>query len=189
MNVVAIQGSPRRGGNTEIVLDAVLAGLIEAAPAHVTVVRAADKKISGCAECFTCQTAKDVPGCAIQDDMREVYAALLAADLVILASPVFCWAVTAQLKAVLDRLYACFKFDETPPRCLLAGKKMALVVTSGGLREHGAALCEAMYDSLVALSQAPDGGRLMCHLMKPPSQTRNDAALLARAKEFGKSLA
>jgi multimeric flavodoxin WrbA len=189
MKVVAIQGSPRRGGNTEIVLESVLAGLTEASPVHLKVVRAADKEISGCQECFTCQTVKDTPGCAIQDDMREVYSDLLEADLVILASPVFCWGVTAQLKAILDRMYACFKFDETPPRFLLTGKKMALVITSGGGPNDGANLCEAMYDQLVSFGQSSDGGRLICPLMKGPSQTRRDGALLARAKEFGRSLA
>jgi len=188
MNVVAIQGSPRRGGNTEIILDSVLAGLAEAAPAHLTVIHAAYKAISGCTECFTCQTVKDAPGCAVQDDMREVYSALLDADLVILASPVFCWGVTAQLKAVLDRMYALFKFNETPPLCLLAGKKMALVLTSGGTLEHGAGLCEQAYGQLIQFSQLTDKGRLHCGLLTHPNQTRGDAALLERARVFGKSL-
>jgi len=189
MNVVAIQGSPRRGGNTEIVLESVLAGLAETTHAHVTLIRAANKKISGCQECFTCQTVNDAPGCAIQDDMGEVYAALLDADRVIFASPVFCWGVTAQLKAVLDRLYACFKFNETPPRCLLAGKKMALVLTSGGGPDDGANLCESMYDFLVSFGKGVDKGRLISTLMKDPAQTRCDSALLERAKKFGRSLA
>jgi len=189
MKVVAVQGSPRRGGNTDIVLDAVLAGLMEATGAHVTVIRAASKKISGCQECFTCQTVGNVPGCAIKDDMGEIYTALLDADLIILATPVFCWGVTAQIKSVLDRLYACFKFNETPPRCLLSGKKMALVVTSGGGPNDGANLCESMYDSLVSFGQGVDRGRLMCPLLTDPKQTLSDTALLDRAVEFGKSLA
>lgn len=189
MKVVAIQGSPRHGGNTEIVLEAVLAGLADKTSIDVTLIHAAGKKISGCVECFTCQTVSDSPGCAIEDDMGEVYATLLDADLAILASPVFAWGVTAQLKAVLDRLYACFKFGETPPRCLLAGKQMALVVTAGGAPSDGADLCESMYKSLVTFGEAVDRGRLICPLLKDPGQTRRDTALLERARKFGASLA
>jgi len=186
VKVVAIQGSPRRGGNTEIVLEAVLAGLADKTDTEVILIHAAGKKISGCVECFTCQTVSDGPGCAIEDDMGEVYTALLDADLAIIASPVFCWGFTAQLKAVLDRLYACFKFGETPPRCLLAGKQMALVVTAGG---DAADLCEKMYETLVAFGGTVDRGRLICPFLKEPSDTRRDAALLERARKFGASLA
>jgi multimeric flavodoxin WrbA len=189
MNVVAIQGSPRRGGNTEIVLEAVLAGLAEKTDAAVTTIRSADKDIAGCSECFTCQTVSDAPGCAIDDDMGAVYEALLGADLILLASPVFCWSVTAQLKAVLDRLYACFKFNESPPLCLLAGRDVALVVTAGGGRNDGADLCEGMFERLATMGQANDRGRLICPFLQDPSQTRRDTALLERARQFGASLA
>jgi multimeric flavodoxin WrbA len=189
MKVVAIQGSPRRGGNTEIVLEAVLAGLADATQPNLTMIRAAEKGIAGCRECFACQSVPDAPGCANHDDMVGVYEAVMEADLVILASPVFCWGFTSQLKRVLDRLYACFKFDKTPPRCLLAGKKLALVVTSGGGPNDGADVCERVYDSLIQFGQAVDRGRLVCTLTKNPTATRHDGALLERARAFGKALA
>ena len=188
MKVVAIQGSPRRGGNTEIVLDAVIEGLTQKTDAEVSVIRAAAKRISGCVEDFACQMVADAPGCSIQDDMSEVYEALLGADLVLLASPVFCWSVSAQLKAILDRLYACFKFSASPPTCLLAGKSLALVMTAGGGPNDGANLIEAMYDQLVQLGQGVDRGRFLGALMKEPGQTRRDTGLLERARQFGASL-
>ena len=49
-----------------------------------------DKKISGCTECFACQKVEDRPGCAIKDDMRELYPKMLDADCILLATPVFC---------------------------------------------------------------------------------------------------
>jgi len=188
MNVVAIQGSPRHVGNTDIVLNAVLAGVAESKPSHLTVIHAADKRIAGCRECFTCQAVPDSPGCAIKDDMVELYAAMLGADLVILASPVFCWGFSAQLKAVLDRLYACFKFNETPPRCLLAGKKLALVVTAGGEPTDGADLCETAFARLAEFGGASEAKRFVAPSLKGPNQTRHDTALLERARQFGRSL-
>lgn len=190
MKVIAIQGSPRRTGNTQIVLDAVLHGLKEKQPdAKITLMRAASMKILGCMEDFTCQTVQDSPGCPIEDDMNEIYMALLRADLIILASPVFCWGVTAQLKAVLDRLYAMFKFSEAPPRCLIGGKQMAFVVTAGGTATDGANLAESMYEQLVAYSNSVDKGRLVCPLMKEPADTAKNQKLLERARQFGASLA
>jgi len=188
MNVVAIQGSPRHGGNTEIVLNAVLAGLAESAPSHLKVIHAADKKILGCRECFTCQSVPDAPGCATKDDMGEIYAALLEAELVILASPVFCWGFTSQMKAILDRLYACFKLNENPPRCLLAGKKLALVVSCGGPPNDGADVCERMFELLAQFGGTTNAGRFIAPLMKTPKETRQNTALLDRARAFGRSL-
>lgn len=189
MKVVVLQGSPRRGGNTETVVEAVLAGLAEKTETDVAVVRTADRNVSGCREDFACQAVGDSPGCSINDDMGQIYDALLGADLIILASPVFCWGVSAQLKAVLDRLYACLKFSATPPRCLLAGKKTALVVTAAGGPTDGLDVCETMYDRLVKVCGLVDRGRLLCPTLKDPAQTRNDAALLDRARRFGASLA
>jgi len=188
MKVVAVQGSPRIGGNTEIVLEAVLEGLKESTDAEVELIRAAAKRIAGCSECFACQTVGDKPGCAVHDDMDGVYEALLGADLIILASPVFCWGVTSQLKAVLDRLYACFKFGEDPPRCLLEGKHLALVLTAGGGPDDGLNNCVAMYESLVSFGRAVDRGRLVCPFLADPVKTRRDEALLERARRFGASL-
>ncbi len=100
--VLGIYGSPRRGGNTDRLLDKALEGA-KAAGAETKAVYARDLKMSGCIECGGCdKTGK----CVVQDEMQGVYPLLEEADVVLLASPVFFYGVTAQVKALIDRAQA-----------------------------------------------------------------------------------
>lgn len=100
--VLGIYGSPRKGGNTDRLLDRALAGA-EDAGAAVRRVYARDLRMSGCLECGGCdKTGK----CVVKDDMQSVYPLLEKAEVIILASPIFFYAVTAQAKALIDRSQA-----------------------------------------------------------------------------------
>jgi len=189
MKVLAVQGSPRKNGNTDILLDRVLAVLAEQKAADVDKVYARDLDMQGCIECLSCQKAEDEPGCSLKDDMTAIYDKILEADLVILASPVFCWGFTAQIKAVLDRLYATFKFSQDPYVCLMEGQRFALIVTAGGDANDGADVCAGGYASLIKFSRAVDCGTFLAPLLKEPSDTQADAALLAKADAFASDLA
>ncbi|MCK9356107.1 MAG: flavodoxin family protein [Dehalococcoidia bacterium] len=102
IRVLGIMGSPRSGSNTEILLDAALSGAAEAG-AQTEKVLVARMRILPCLELYHCA----VDGtCSIQDDMRGLYDALVAADCIILASPVFFYGLTSQAKAVVDRCQA-----------------------------------------------------------------------------------
>lgn len=102
MKVLGIWGSPRREGNSEILLDAFLHGAVQGG-AEVEKIALRDLKISPCLEIYHC--AKDGT-CPIKDDMRDLYPKLLAADVVALASPVFFYGLSAQAKAMVDRTQA-----------------------------------------------------------------------------------
>jgi len=188
MKVLAIQGSPRKNGNTDILLDQVLAVLRKRGHRSLGKIYAARLKISGCTECFRCQKVEDKPGCAIKDDMQPIYDKMLKADMIILATPVFCWGPTAQLKAILDRLFATFKFTKDPFTCLLKGKRMALIVTAGGTREDGADQCKEMYRSLMRFAGAKDVGVFIAPQLTEPAATKKDRRLLKRAADFAKRL-
>lgn len=188
MNVLVLQGSPRRKGNTETVLDAALEPLREMG-AHVETAHVSDLDIRGCRECYTCQKSPSEPNCAIDDDMQTLYPKILKADLVILATPVFCWGPSAQLKAPLDRLYALCKFDDQGGYCsLLAGKGFALVLSAGGDAFDGADLVVEGYRRLVAYSHGRDRGVFAAVGLRDPESTANDAPLMVRAREFGHKL-
>jgi multimeric flavodoxin WrbA len=102
MKVLGIWGSPRVGGNTEVLLDALLRGARDGG-GEVEKVELRKLKISPCLEIYKCLETGE---CPIKDDMRELYPKLLAADAVILASPIFFYGVTAQAKAMIDRTQA-----------------------------------------------------------------------------------
>ena len=102
MKVLSIMGSPRRRGNTELILDRALEGARQAG-AEVEKVLVSKLRISPCLEIYACR--KD-GNCSIKDDMQALYGKLLEADHVIFASPIFFYGITSQAKAVVDRCQA-----------------------------------------------------------------------------------
>jgi len=102
MKVLGIMGSPRRQSNTEILLDAALAGAKERG-AEVEKVVVSELKVSPCREIYAC--LKD-GHCAIKDDMQRLYEKLLEADHIVFASPIFFYGITSQAKAMVDRCQA-----------------------------------------------------------------------------------
>ena len=97
--VLIISSTPRRGGNSDILCDAFAEGAKEAGN-DVEKVRIADLKIGYCTGCYACQkTGK----CAIKDDAQLVIDKMMAADVIVLASPVYFYTICAQLKALIDR--------------------------------------------------------------------------------------
>jgi len=102
MKVLGIYGSPRKKGNTDILLDKVLEGA-HSAGAEITSIYARDLKMSGCRECGGCsKTGK----CVVMDDMQSVYPLLQDADIIFLATPIFFYGMSSQVKALIDRCQA-----------------------------------------------------------------------------------
>jgi multimeric flavodoxin WrbA len=102
MKVLGIFGSPRKGGNTELLLEELLKGA-EKEGASVERLYLSDFTIIPCKECHGCD---NTGSCVILDDMEKIYPKLLEADVVILASPIFFYGVTAWAKALIDRSQA-----------------------------------------------------------------------------------
>jgi len=102
MLVLGLQGSPRKKGNTVSILRAFL-DEAERLGARTRQLDAAKMNIAPCRECGTC----DRKGfCPLEDDMQEVYHLLWKADVVVMATPIFFYGPTAQLKALIDRSQA-----------------------------------------------------------------------------------
>ncbi len=102
MKVLGIVCSPRKGGNTEILVREALAGAEEMG-AEVEFLRVSDMNIVACDGCETCHQFGE---CRIEDDMQKVSEKMLAADGIILGSPVYFWSVSGQAKTLMDRTYA-----------------------------------------------------------------------------------
>ena len=108
MKVLGIVCSPRKGGNTEILVSEALASAKDSG-AEVELVTIADKNIAPCDGCESCdKTSK----CRINDDMQEIYSKLLECDGIVFGTPVYFWGVTAQAKALIDRTFVFRKGRE-----------------------------------------------------------------------------
>jgi len=125
MKIIGLVGSPRKNGNTDVLLQKALEGA-KAQGSETELFYLNDLAIRGCQACYGCKTTGK---CVVKDDLTEVFAAIDAADGVILGSPVYFGRFTAQTALFMDRLYGYLKGDSTSS--LKPGKKFALVFTQG----------------------------------------------------------
>ncbi|MDJ0721970.1 MAG: flavodoxin family protein [Desulfobacterales bacterium] len=102
MYALAVNGSPRKGGNTEILLDHALAPLKDAGW-ETERLQVGARKIRGCIACYKCFENKDGRCVVDKDIFNSVMEKMIAADAMILGSPTYFTDVTAELKALLDR--------------------------------------------------------------------------------------
>jgi multimeric flavodoxin WrbA len=101
--ILVLMGSPRKGGNCDLLSDEFIRGAGEAG--HDTEkISVADKKIGGCLGCFACQRNGGL--CVQEDDMSGLYEKVKMADVIVFASPVYFYTWTAQIKAFIDRTVA-----------------------------------------------------------------------------------
>jgi multimeric flavodoxin WrbA len=102
MKVLGIYGSPRKGGNSDQLLDKALEGA-PSPGAEILRVYARDLTMCGCIECGGCDKTGE---CVVKDDMQTVYPLMDEADVIILSSPIFFYGLSAQVKALVDRAQA-----------------------------------------------------------------------------------
>ncbi len=190
MKILAIQGSPRRNGNTQAVLDNVLIGA-EANDACVETIKIAGlSNITGCLECYKCQSESDRPGCDIDDGMMLVIEKAFAAELILWCTPVFCWSPAWPIKMAMDRFFCMFKFGEDGNiKSLLEGRKMAALITAGGSENDGADLVEQVFRRTCEFANCKWAGTLVVTNLTTSDDIRADQELSVRAKAFGKDLA
>ena len=123
MKIVGILGSPRKGGNTETLLDAALEEARNEG-IRVSKISLRDKEVTPCKGCRKCtKTGK----CVISDDMEEIYGEMLGSDGILWATPVYFWSMSSQTKIVMDRTFAL-----TFPKLQLASKVGGLILVAGG---------------------------------------------------------
>jgi len=175
MKNVVVNGSPRAKGNTEMLAEAFLRGAWEAGH-EGSLINLREKKIAGCLGCQYCFSHDGV--CAQKDGMEEILAELDQADMLVLASPIYWFDVTAQTKAVIDRLYARgkrgFHFHKT-----------ALLLNSGSDGVYEAVL--TMYRNICGYLNWQDQGIITAPNMSYKGAMQ-DAPALKAAYELGKGL-
>ncbi len=127
MKVLAISASPRKGGNSDVLCDQFLTGAKEAGH-EVSKLRLAEKQIAPCLACNACMRGEH--SCVQHDDMAEILDALIAADVIVLATPVYFYSPAAQIKLMIDRCYPRYRE--------IRGKQFYLIVTAADARHEAA---------------------------------------------------
>ena len=140
--IVILNGSPRRNGNTSALVNAFTQGTERAG--HTVTEFFLDKmEIHGCKGCFGGHSSQACP-CVQQDDMNLIYPAVRDCDVVVLASPLYYWTLSGQLRTAFDRLFA---LEEGGQNLLRGnGKASALLMAAEG---HGFDDAVLYYDHLM----------------------------------------
>jgi multimeric flavodoxin WrbA len=137
MKIYVISGSPKKDGNTETLIHWFCSGA-KSKGAEIDFVRAATLKLktNGCTSCRLCQKNKEY-GCVIKDDASEVISKMAAADVVVMATPLYFFAMSAQLKIIVDRMFALYKWNNEADTMETAMKGKTLVLLASAYEDVG----------------------------------------------------
>lgn len=102
-NILVLSGSPRKGGNSDLLCDEFIRGAVESGN-KVEKIFIRDKKIAYCTGCYYCGKRDGI--CAIKDDMKDILDKMHMADVIVMSSPVYFYSIDAQMKTVIDRTLA-----------------------------------------------------------------------------------
>ena len=124
--VIGFVGSPRRGGNTDILVDEILKGAREAGAA-IEKVMLGDLTINPCKACYACRKDGE---CIQKDDMTDLFRKMQASDVWVIGTPIYWWGPSAQLKAFVDRWFAKAGNEEDQKKTF-SKRRIVLAVAMG----------------------------------------------------------
>ena len=176
-SIVVLSGSPRKDGNTARLAEAVIEGA-NAADKEVTLFRVAGLQIGGCRGCRHCFKNQGV--CIQNDDMPPILNALRKADALVLASPVYYWGVTAQLKLVIDRFFALIQVG-------MSVQRAALLMTCGDSSKAAAEPSISMFRQICAYQKWEEVGIIIAPGLQNPGEIEGRAEL-EQARRLGERI-
>lgn len=181
--VLILLGSPRKKGNTSLLADRIQKGA-ESAGAEVESIYLNGLKIMACQSCYVCQKP-DSKGCAIDDDMQPIFQKLVEADAWVFATPVYWFTFTAQIKLMMDRLFALGAYTAVPFR----GKRIAVAMTYGGADPFSSGCINALRTFQDAFNYCRANMVGMVYgSAGPENEIESNTALLEQAEELGRKL-
>ena len=183
MNILGIEGSPRKDGNTEKLVKQVLAGAREAG-CQTEFIKLADLSIDYRRGCGTCRASGE---CVVGDDMDRVVEAIQNSDGIILGSPVYAWQVSGTTKVFMDRL--CRLLTPSYESRLNGPKRIAFAYTQGN---PDADIFKQYFDyqeKLFAFLGFTLAGRVQAAGTRAKEDILSQIETMARANAFGKELA
>jgi multimeric flavodoxin WrbA len=198
MKVIAFNASPRKNGNTQSIIEAVLKGA-KTKGAETRLVNLNELNIKGCQGCEACK--KDLGTCFQKDDLSPLLNEMAGCDAIVLGTPVYYYQVSAQLKALIDRLYCFINFELDPDtwevkeiRAFPAGKKFVVITSRGDLEDTDK--YPELYKQLehwldvVTSGLKPSSTEFINHYgsMNLRDAARQNNELMVRAESIGASL-
>lgn len=178
MSTIAVLiGSPRKGGNTDILANSFIDG---AKKNHtIEVISVTNTKVSGCTGCNFCY-ADESHRCLQKDGMQEIYGKLALAEIIVIATPVYFYGISSQLKCIIDRLH-------NPIRNTFKVKKLVLLSVAADKIPTVFDSVKIMYNSVLKYFSLEDGGIVTAFGVQNKGDINNSTAL-KEAYELGESM-
>lgn len=182
MTILGLMGSPREGGNTDVLLTAALGAAAEAG-ATPEIIRLGPLQIAECDGCEACWHGAD---CVKQDDMNAIYARIAEAQALIFGTPVYWFGATGIMKMLIDR-FVYFNCAEN--RSQVRGKPAAVIVP---YEETGATMADGtieMFRKSLTYLEMEFAGSVIVPGVTKLGEVRDHPAAMAQARELGRKLA
>lgn len=175
--IVVLVGSMRKEGNTELLVKAFVDGASK--KNEVEIISVAYYKVNPCIGCNSC-FEREENSCFQKDDMEVIYRKLAKADIIVIASPVYFYGVSAELKAIIDRLH-------TPLRNTFKVKKLGLLLVAAATLPAVFDAIEIQYKLVLDFFKLKDAGRVLVRGVKDKGDIKGNKAL-EEAYKLGMSI-
>ncbi len=180
--ILAVVGSPRRNGNTHLLISRLLEGAREKG-AHTSIVLLGELRIAECDGCHACWQGRE---CSKHDDMNTLYPRIMETDVLVFGTPVYWYGPTALMKACIDR-FVYFNFPENRSR--IAGKSAALVIPLEETDPDAWAPVTDFFARSLQYLEMNIAGAVIAPGVGARGEITEHPELLQAAYELGKSLA
>lgn len=175
--IIILIGSVRKEGNTDLLAKAFVEGARE--NNEVEIISVADYHVNPCIGCNSCFD-REGHKCFQQDDMQSIYPKLAEADVIVAATPVYFYGISAQLKALIDRLH-------TPMRNTFKVKKLALLCVAAATLPAVFDSIKMQYQLILDYFNLEDAGSVLVKGVKDKGDIKRNQAL-EEAYHLGKSI-
>ena len=166
-NILIISSSPRKKGNSQLLCEQFKKGAEEKGH-QVKIVRIMEQNIGFCRACDGCM--RNGGTCVLQDDMAEILKMFQKADVLVLATPVYFYGISAQLKAIVDRLH-------TPMRNEFQIKKLALLLVGAASLPNLFDAIKLQYQLVLEFFHLEDAGMILVRGVKDKGDIKGNEAL------------
>lgn len=165
--IVVLVGSMRKEGNTDLLVKAFVDGASK--KNEIEIISVAEYKVNPCIGCNSCFERKD-NSCFQKDDMEVIYKKLAKADMIVIASPVYFYGISSELKAIVDRLH-------TPLRNTFKVKKLGLLLVAAATLPAVFDAIEIQYKLVLDFFKLEDAGRVLVRGVKEKGDIKGNKAL------------
>jgi multimeric flavodoxin WrbA len=182
MKILGLVGSPRKNGNTQVLVSTIL-DAAGSAGAATEILLLGDMRIRECDGCHACWSGKP---CTKNDDMNAVYPRIAESDVIVFGTPVYWYGPTALMKALIDRLVY---FNCPENRRMIAGRRAAVAIPLEEDDARGAALLVTFFEKCFGYLELDLAGSIVVPGVTKRGEVREKPDCLTQARELGRKLA